>query len=495
MRYRLPLAMLLCLALAPASVGQEVSLAEKPTAEPHDEIDPALLLRGAAAWKNAPPEVQAAAVRLLREAVAKERGPLYASMEERIRAKQEVDREPIWDTVALIALAGPLLLLMPLFVFRRYPGRFRALCLSSALAAVLFSMTVVMFFLPLGLFLSLWEDYSIMFDPRLRILDASFDALDRDAESLLSRDLPVEQTLLELQDGSPNSFPTVLLDNLTEVSRQAQVFEPVVNLYRRAEWLFWSLPKVQCFIATLIFVLPMMPLFYAIVQLPMRAAAGEPKQARRIVRMTLKHWWREVATLLVMAVLFLGIGAVDDLALGLMAEPVTETVLRFIMTALDYLGRDPSPWFSVVYVSLAGVFLFCLLNVAMMGLAVLFYLTRATQIVRLRFHMKVPLRQYAEFWKWGTFYLLWVQMLPVVFVTVAFPVIHRVTHYFASGDSRSYVAALLVATALLLGGSVGLFWLGHGWRGLKYLVFLKVPAPHIGKDLAANPEPVAAAGG
>jgi hypothetical protein len=145
------------------------------------------LLRGAAAWQDAPPRVRAQAIELFRQRVAELRQPVHERLEAAIRERQDADREPIWNFVGMLALAGPLLLVLPLFRWHVYPGRRLRLCFFSAVSAVLFSLTIALFCVPLALYLTLGEEVALSTDPRLRVLDASFDFLEEQGERCLGR--------------------------------------------------------------------------------------------------------------------------------------------------------------------------------------------------------------------------------------------------------------------------------------------------------------------
>lgn len=442
-------------------------------------VDLSVLLKGAEAWQHATPEARQQAVVLFRQYLPQVRDAVREPLHAHIQDKRAEAWEPIEDLIGWIACAGPFLLLLPLFHVRRYPGQIVTLFGYSALAAVLFSGTVLLFLIPLELLQSMWGELAVGVDPRLRMLDATFDLMDKNAEDFLSRDLPLQPALQQAADGSAASFVTLLLDNLAEVEQHAEAFAPVARLYRRIDYVFGSLPKIQCFIFAVLFVVPLYPIFKAIVQLPQRAAEGGRLEGWRVAKLTVRNWWREIVALLTLQLIFLVIAVINDVVLSTVAEPATEAMLNFLFAALDYLGTEAAPSFVLLYFSLAAVALFYLFNIVVMTAAIVLYLRAALRILRLRFHEKVPLRSHAAFWKWGSLALLWVQLLPVAFIYLAWPGIQQVFGWFVDADTPDYLGGMVIGGSLLLFGILLVFWLARGFRALLFLARYRAPTAQL----------------
>jgi hypothetical protein len=344
----------------------------------------------------------------------------------------------------------------------------------------MFSLTVVLFFIPLFAMSFIWEELAVGADPRLRTVGAAFDLMDEEAAEFLSRDFPLVATVEDLSDGSGESFVTQLLANLATVQRQAEVFDPLVDLYRRLDWVFGALPKLQCLIFAVLFVLPLYPVFKAIVLLPVHVAQGEAGEGRRVVKLALRNWGEEVLAILALIVLFLVLLIANDLVLNYVSGPSTEALLSFLFVTLDYLGHEPQPALGPLYFSLAAVALFDLFNMLIMTTGLLFYLGAAHRVFRARFHDKVPLRSQRRFWIWGTLAVIWVQALPVVFIYLALPAIGGLFWAYANADPPNYLGGLVTCGALLFFGIVFIFWLARGFRSLVFLWrfrVVKTPTP------------------
>jgi hypothetical protein len=176
-----------------------------------------------------------------------------------------------------------------------------------------------------------------------------------------------------------------------------------------------------------------------------------------------------------LALFFVVILIVNDLVISAVATPATDAMLLFLFAGLDYLGQTADPSLGLLYFSLASVGLYYLFSIAVMALGVWIYLARVLRILRLRFHEKVPLRSHSGFWKWGTLAVIWVQVLPMLFAYLGWPVIEMGFRALVEADPPQSLAGLLLAGSLLLFGSVVVFWLARGFRSLRYLWRYRVP--------------------
>lgn len=472
-----------------------VLLAEPPADQapaPHAEVhvDPALLQNGVDLWKQAPPEMKQKAVQLLRQRLQAMREPIQARLAERVAEREQAADDRISAAMARLAQLGWLLLLMPFLFMRRYPGKFVTLAWNSVLAACLFFITVHLFGVPLVMFFSVTLHVTEQLDPRLHAVDPAFDLIDRNAEYLLSNDLPIGPVLEQMESGQLEGFLTLLLDNLVELREQARVFEPLLHLWRRLEWLTGPLLHLQTVLVVATFLFSVYPVFVEIVRLPLRAAAGEDKSTRRILKLTLRNWWWEIVSVLAILPLFIILAIFLEVVLDTLSQVGTEAMLDYVIVTLEYLGQQARPAFWAIYLSLACVAFFFFFNTGVVVLASWFYLMRAQRVFRLRFHEKVPLRQYAPFWRQATLALAWVLVLPVLFTHLAVPWIHKVFVWLSRGPSPHYVAAQLVAGFLLVAGIVAVFRYVRGFAALRLLMTMHIPQARLSTLTPDSSRPV-----
>lgn len=451
---------------------------EPPSAEAH--LDPALLQNGLDLWKNASPEARERAVLLLRERVARLREPMKQRLAQSVAEREQRADDRVLAAMNRFACMGLLLLLLIPFVYwRRYPGKFRTLAWHSLLAAVWFFVTVQLFGFPLMIFFSLTLHVTEQLDPRLHAVDPAFELVDRHAQELLSHDLPIGPVLAEMQSGRTESFLTLLLTNLVALRQQARVFEPLLEIYRRLEWLTGPLIHLQTLLVVAPFLFSVYPVFVEIVRLPLRAAAGEEPSTRRLLKQTLRNWWREIVAVVALLPLFLVLAIFLEVVLDGLSQVGIEAMLDYIVVTLEYLGTTSRPAFALIYLALACVGLFFFFNAGVVVLASWCYLTGAQRVLRLRFHEKVPLRQYVPFWKWATLALAWVLVLPVLFMHLAVPLIHGAFVSLSQGPDPHYLAAQVVAGALLVVGILLLFRVARGFQALRFLLTVWIPPARI----------------
>lgn len=483
-RWCWPLLFALLLSWIPPGAGAADDAAPAGPSAPSPTVPPEFqqLMQGAEVWNKLSPEARQALIAQFRVYLPQIQENVEKSMVDQFRAKHADAWEPINDLIIALICAGPLLLLTPLFVARRYPGKLRTLFLYSGLSAFMFSATVCLFYVPLWALSEVWEELALGVDPRLRTVHAAFELMDRNAEDFLSRDLPLAATLDQLDDGSMESFVTLLLANLAEVKEQAELFMPVVDMYRKLDWVFGSLPKVQCLVFTVLFVWPLVPVFKAIVLLPVHAAAGEEKEGRRVARLAMRNWWREVCALLALVALCIGIFIGNDVVLSWIADPATETMLNFLFVALDYLGHVETPSAVLLYFSLTAVAFFYLFIIVVMTAGLILYLRLAHRIFRLKFHERVPLKSHLRFWGWGTAAMIWVQALPLLFIVLAWPSIQGIFWAYATADPPDYLGSLVTGGALLFFGILFVFWLFRGFKALMFLVRYSVPMAKVATE-------------
>lgn len=448
-----------------------------PRAEVH--LDPALLHNGVDLWQKASPEMKAKAVQLLRERLRAMREPIKARLAERVAEREQAADNRISAAMAQLAQLGWLLLLMPFILWRHYPGKFVTLAWNSLLAAGLFFITFHLFALPLVMFFSVTLNVTEQLDPRLHAVDPVFDLIDRNAEYLLQNNLPIGPALEQMESGQLDSFLTLLLDNLVALREQARVFVPLLHLWRRLEWLTGPLLHLQTLLIVTTFLFSVYPVFVEIVRLPLRAAAGEEKSTRRILKLTLRNWWGEIVSVLAILPLFVILAVLLEVVLDTLSQVGTEAMLDYVIVTLEYLGHEARPAFWGIYLSLACVAFFFFFNAGVAVLASWSYLTGAQRVFRLRFHEKVPLWEYAPFWRQATLALAWVLVLPVLFTYLAVPWIHKAFVWLSRGPSPHYLAAQLVAGFLLVAGILVVFRLAYGFAALRLLVTMHVPQARV----------------
>lgn len=410
----------------------------------------------------------------LRALLAKVRERVIARAVAKLTASQEAQVERLGDWLFYLSLAGLLLLFRPLYLQTLYPGKTWPLFKYSVVAAGTFFIAVQLFSLSLLLLRSVQASTSEGTNPKIAVLEGAFDTLDHNAEHLAEiGPLLIEPTLAQLDAGEEEPIQVLLVDNLARLHQSATVFQEIAGVFRSVDWVFGLVPYVLTLLAAALFVKSFWPVLREVVALPERAVTGEPGIARKIVGVTFRKIGRELLSVLVLIVTFIAVTLLSGIALSLLVEPAMEAVIAFLTTTFLYLQVDPDAATGLILVAIAGVGLFLVANIAAVTLSSAFFLSRVQAIFRQRFHEKVPLRAHARFWKRGTVSLVWAQLLLVLFVLGALPIVKWIFGAFLDGEHPSFVGAMLAASAVLFLGLLLVYFVARGFRALLFLIRYK----------------------
>jgi hypothetical protein len=103
------------------------------------------------------------------------------------------------------------------------------------------------------------------------------------------------------------------------------------------------------------------------------------------------------------------------------------------------------------------------------------------------------MRAHGRFWKWGTLGLAWAQLLPLLFILGAQPLIEALI----GALEQSWILLLVSGPAILVAGFAVLFWALRGLSAITFLFRYKLPgtadAPEARAAGAARPVQAAAA--
>ena len=430
----------------------------------------------AAAEEEAPfdPKAYAAELRkllpLLREKVE-------VSLEDKLNAKAEAQTEMIGEILRYVALAGFLLLLIPVFLGGRYPGKAGLLFKQSALAGLLFWLAVNLLSLALLLLRSIQGGLAAISNPQIAMVGAFFDTLDKNAEDLAAFGPTILEPTLEQLQGGDQSAPVLLLENLDKLQNQASVFKTLAGWLKGLDWLFGALPTVMALVAVALFVVSFKPLLTDIVMLPIRAARGEVQVgAGALAKETMRKVGREFLAVFGMIGVLIVLTLISGSLLSVVVGPAIEALVAFLLVAFIYLQVEPAASTGLVLVSVGTVLALLVTLVLVVIVGNVLYLSRAQKIFRQRFHDKVRLGAHRTFWTRGSWWLIWSQLLPVLSVAILAEVLDPIFSAFMEGDKPSFLPAMLIGGASLLGGFLLLFWLGRGLRAMRSLARYDVKA-------------------
>jgi hypothetical protein len=482
MSVRRSVPLILCLLVSVARAEPGADEASPPSGAPA-EVAPSQPETGEQA--AAEPAGQGVTPERLRELCRTAKAKVLERMEDKITEKSADKMSRLAALIRWFSLAGLLLLLMPLFLFKRARGQRMRLFGYSALAAITFVVTVNLFGVVVVGFRSAQAALGSATNPQLHIASGFFDTLDQNADQLaMFGQVLFGPTLEQLQGDSDEQPVAILIENGKNLVKDADVFVTVANAFKKLDFVFGALPTILLIVTMLLFVLAMRPTLTEIVKLPLAAASGANTSGKRVVVGALRRVGGEmvatICTIVVLVVLTLLAGAI----LGRVVGPALDALIAYFTLAVMYLQQVSGASSGLVFGMLFSVILFLVLNLAAVILSMSFFLGKSQKIFQRRFHDGVPLRAHARFWKWGTASLLVALLVPWLYIVLAEKAIDAINDKLTSGvtdaASMPWTKIMLIGPALLVVGFVLVFWLARGFKALKFLATYKpaqVPAP------------------
>lgn len=396
--------------------------------------------------------------------------------------KQDAKMAKIGRYIAYFSLSGLLLLLLPLGLKNKYPGKTGMLFKYSGLAALTFIVTVNLFG---GVVLGMRTAQGAvgsMTNPQLKVAEGFFDSLADGADKYvpLGKDLfgPTLRSLSSSSAGEGEQPIVALLDNGQKLMSQAKVFTSIAKTVKKMDSVFAAIPIVLLCVTMLLFVLALRPTLTEIIKMPGNVAAGEAAAGKAAVKNAGKRVVGEVwATLSTIGVL-IGLSLIATVVLGRLLEPALDLMIQYFAVGVVYLQVKVGASTGLIFVSLIGVVIFLALNLAAIILGMAFFLGKAQKVFQARFHDKTPLAAHARFWKWGTASVLATMVVPLVFMLIAAFGIDKLNDKIIAGAADvtqiGWGKLLVIGPMILVFGFLLFFWAARGVKAIKFLFTYKV---------------------
>jgi hypothetical protein len=312
---------------------------------------------------------------------------VLAKMEAKMAKKSAVKMAKFSLGIFCFSLLGFGLLLMPLFVKKKYPGKAGVLFKYSALAALTFFVTVNLFGGVLFGMKTAQGALGSSTNPTLAIASGTFDTLYDNADDYLvmGKELFVP-TLLAMEGNSEEQPAVLLIENGMKVVQDAKVFMSIAKMFKKLDLVFSILPIILFFVTMILFALAIRPTLTEIIKLPMRAASGELGAGKATTKNAMKRVWGELlATLCTVGVLTV-LTFVSAAILGQIVKPALDALLGYFSLAVNYLQFVEGASSGVVFLALFSVVLFLALNLATLILSMSFFLGKCQKIFQARFN-------------------------------------------------------------------------------------------------------------
>jgi hypothetical protein len=446
-----------------------------------------------AAFKDIPNEPDAQAVESLkemlpsitiekfRELVRLSKKVVLEKMMVKIEKKSAKKMRTFSFIVFGISGLGILLLLMPVFLAKKYPGQGKVLFKYSALAAVVFIVTVNLFGGVLYGFRTVQGAMANHTNPSIAIASGTFDTLDNDAEYFTVIGKELFGPSLEMMRKNPEQQPAeIILENGLRIVKDAKVFISIKNMFKKVDFVFGTIPIVLTILTLVLFVLAIRPTLMEIIKLPATAAsgAGGGTVGKDIVAKSMRRVFGELkATVCTVGVLIV-LTLVSSFVLGKTVGPALRAFLEYFARSVSYLAFSEGASSGLVFMALFGVILFLVFNLATLILSMAFFLGKSQKIFQQRFNEGIPLSTHARFFKWGVPSVLLVQLFPLVFAFGASALLAAINNSIMEGatsaEQVSWTKFLLMGPLVLVAVFLVLFWAVRGVKALKFLATYKV---------------------
>jgi hypothetical protein len=425
------------------------------------------------------PEQRTAYAAALRDVVRQVRGNVLDKITDKIQTKQGQKLDRIAIVLSIIALSGVFLLLMPLFLKKKYPNQTGTLFKYSALAALLFFLAVNLFALVLFAMRGTQTVVGKYTNPQVKMVSATLDLIENKAEDMAEMGpILIEPTLAQLTGESDAPILTVMLDNVQKLKSDMTVFTTVGNFFKQLNWLFGMLPILFIGLAIFLFAKVARPTLLEIIRLPERAASGERGVVGHTVRLTLRNVWAEAKATFATVGVLVALTFVAAFLLGYVLQPAIEIFMAYLSVAFLYVQLSPSASSFWILFSLMGTIIFLVLNLAVIILTTAFFLAKSQKIFQKRFREGVPLAAHRRFWIWGVASALWAQVLPVLYILASVPLIgwfvEKSVDRFLNETTQNWAFILGSGPAMFLVTFALIFWIARGTTAIAFLARYKV---------------------
>lgn len=465
------------------------------------------------------PETAAAYTAAIKDTVAKVRKKVLAKVEGKLVGKQEASMGRFSMALFIFSFAGVLLLAMPLFLRKKYPGKGALLFKYSALAAGAFFVAVNLFAFVLLLQRTAQGETAKLTNPQVAITSSALDMIDQKAGDLAGLALmdpsgsiqqTVDGTLMsleaqaeddpavaalgegavdpeardDLQEDVRNAetLPVLMLRNVQVLLKDVKAFKAMASAFKKISWIFGYLPIILTALGLVIFVLGIKPILTEIVTMPARAASGDIGAGKQLMRNTLRRLGGTfIATLCGIAVLLVTAFLAATILVQSL-QPAIEAFMAFLFMNLLYVfstqdGGISSTW---IYMSLGLTGFFLVLNITVLTLGTGMFFGKLNKIFMQRFVDRVPLRAHRKFFIWGTISYAWVVLFPLLYSLAGVPLAKKVMDWtFQVGENgvESWPKALSGAPLSLVLVFLIAFFALQGFRAIKFMAKYKVKAP------------------
>lgn len=406
--------------------------------------------------------------------VEKMREKIIAKMIYKTTQKQSKTMGLLMMIMLGLTAAGVLILLTPLFLAKKYPGKEKLVWKGALLATFAYISTMLVFTGAVFLLRTAKNETAMLVNPPLAIANASFDAVHDQVAFLTSTpggedDVRVllEPPIAALAAGSEDGMLEAVLDNVSQFKDDFSVFKALANFFKGLGWLFASVSTILVIVAVVMFMLSQKSLLRDILRLPTQVASGDVANFGAAYGAMQRRTGKEVLALVLAILVLLASAFIAGFLLYLALSPAVAALFDYLMANIAYVLTPGDASRLVVYGSLFGYGLFLGLIVVLIILGNAFFVGKFQKVIQQKFRHGIPAPTYKKFWLWGPLAAIWVQVLPVAILFLTSFILDKMVD--GRGDI-SWETALLVGPLGQLAALPLLFWIFQGFRALKFLL-------------------------
>ncbi len=421
----------------------------------------------------------------LRKIIDKVRGPLLEKIEAKIDRKAAKTMGRLGIALEIFASLGLLLLLTPVVLRKKYPGKGKLLLQYSALAAFTFIMAVNLF---AGLLLGLkaiQAEVGKSTNPQITVVTAALDTLYDNAEAVAPMGAAIiKPTMEQLQSGDTDDpVPVALLENVARFAPSAKnvigTLHSLTGFFKVVNVAMGFLPIVLTILAVVLLGMAIRPTLMEIVRMPAMAASGRAGVGADTLNAVFKRVKGELwATLSLLAVLVV-VMELAGLLMSIAVRPAVDTFVTYLLGTFLYLQHTPEASGTNILFGLGATIFFLMLDILVVLVTTAMVLGKTQKIFQDRFHDGTQLAAHKRFFIWGYGGLLLNLLLPVIFVFISTPLVEKLIASSTSGEEVHWTAFFLTPPLALVLGFIAVFWAARGLKSLQFIGKYKVKPPKV----------------
>ncbi|MFO0618191.1 MAG: hypothetical protein U0414_36700 [Polyangiaceae bacterium] len=411
---------------------------------------------------------------VLRKKIQETKKKVHDKMVVKANAKLERRMNLIAMALAGTSLLSFLLLLMPLFLRKKYPGQGAKLFRISLYAALaMFGSFLLLSGVLVGMRI-VQAKLGQLTNPGLVFSDGAFDAADKMVEDIAASPGLILKPLEDVATGRTDDLGLAILQNAAQFKKEVTVFKDVWNFYKSVNWVLTYVPTAMIVLAVLLFLLTIKDLIRDVVRVPERVMKGELKETEVFKFVAKRVKGETIATLCTLGVLTV-LTIVSAIALSLLAAPTMANFIRQLFVTIQYTTVSKTFDKTIMYVGLLGVLVFIVLTVAISLVATILYLGKAQKIFRAWFNYDHPVAKYKGFFLgWRTLGVVWCLALPAIMLFSMSALANTLIDKATNGTSFDWSLALLPAAIALPGGLLLVWLVLFGLKTITSIIKYKV---------------------